>query len=165
MLCEGLSSSIVTNCSFLNNTAGDKGGGLYCGSTAEIYISYTLFSGNSADVIGGAIFGYSEGVITLDDCIVSENNAGINGGGIYISNTGSADEPTRLVAQTTTIRDNTALSFVDGYVGYFSEAELTCCDVDMAQWGGEGTIILNNEGCDPIAAEGKTWGGIKTLYR
>jgi predicted outer membrane repeat protein len=155
----------VTNCSFLNNTAGDKGGGLYCDSTAEIFISYTLFSNNAADVVGGGIFGYSEGVITLDDCIVSENSAGISGGGIYISNSSSSTQPTRLVAQTTTIRDNLALSFLDGYVGFYSEAELTCCDIDMAQWGGEGTIILYNEDCDPIATEEKTWGGIKTLYR
>lgn len=83
---------IVINSTFIDNTAGKKGGGLYCHSFGgwpedEIYsnpiIINSIFKGNTSDWDGGAIYFRGECRSNIVNCSFTGNSASDEGGAIY----------------------------------------------------------------------------------
>jgi len=84
MYSEGIDSiAVLTNCTFISNSAGD-GGGLYIGTWAHPTLTNCTFIGNSARDDGGGIFngGSCKGSTSLTNCTFIGNSAGDEGGGI-----------------------------------------------------------------------------------
>lgn len=79
---EGTSSSpTITDCHFINNTATDNGGAIYC-YQSNLNITKSIFSGNNAIVTGGAIYNHTS-LPVISYCIFSGNSANNSGGAIY----------------------------------------------------------------------------------
>ncbi|MHC4214299.1 MAG: right-handed parallel beta-helix repeat-containing protein [Planctomycetota bacterium] len=72
----------VTNCTFILNSAGYCGGGMYNYFSGVITISGCMFRDNSASYDGGAIFNWISLPI-LSNCVFIGNTAGGNGGGMF----------------------------------------------------------------------------------
>ena len=81
--CE-LSTPIIENCVFVDNTAG-HGGGIGC-SDASPGIVNCYFSSNSGNY-GGAISGNASNPIIVGSRFI-DNTAVLNGGGVYLANSG-----------------------------------------------------------------------------
>lgn len=77
-----LSSAVIRNVIFQNNTTAGKGGGVYSYESSGIYTNIT-FKNNSAGVVGGGMFN-SISNSTLTDVTFTGNTAGLHGGGMYI---------------------------------------------------------------------------------
>jgi probable HAF family extracellular repeat protein/predicted outer membrane repeat protein len=75
----------ITNCTFINNAAGDYGGGIYSRSGKPALANCT-FKGNSAEFFGGGLYcqGLSSPILT--DCNFSQNSTGWSGGGMSVCN-------------------------------------------------------------------------------
>jgi uncharacterized membrane protein len=72
----------VTNCTFLNNSAGTNGGGAIHSWNASPTITNSLFIGNfGGSNGGGAIFNWDCPEVTVTNCTFSENEGGDYGGG------------------------------------------------------------------------------------
>jgi len=158
--CIGTASPTFTNCNFTDNAVygNGSGGGLVCWDAASVTFLHCQFSGNSSSV-GGGLFCWSASA-DLDHCSVNGNIASM-GGGIGLTNGSS------LSAYNTDILDNDAALGADGFIGYESEAVLTCCEVDSTTfWVDGGSFILDNDDCGGvIVREATTWGGLKESYR
>lgn len=87
ILCSPDSSPLVTHCTFSGNVA-EYGGGIYCHSPFMI-IAYCTFTGNGAGT-GGGLQIYS-GAPQIVECSFSENTSSGFGGGIYILSQESFD--------------------------------------------------------------------------
>ena len=74
------SNPVLTNCTFIGNSAENNGGGINNYESRPVFIK-CIFSNNSAEV-GGGIFSEYKSSSTLDNCTFSENTAH-HGGGIY----------------------------------------------------------------------------------
>jgi hypothetical protein len=73
-------SPTVTNCTFANNSAGQRGGGMY-NFFASPKVTNCTFSGNSAS-LGGGMHNYDLSFPEVTNCTFSGNEASA-GGGIY----------------------------------------------------------------------------------
>jgi predicted outer membrane repeat protein len=72
----------VTNCTFLNNSAGQNGGGAIHSWNSSPLITNCIFAHNDGGSNGGgAIFNWDCPDVTILHCTFSENNGGISGGG------------------------------------------------------------------------------------
>jgi hypothetical protein len=158
--CIGGASPTFTDCLFTDNAVygNGSGGAMVCWDMAAATLEHCLFNGNSASV-GGGLFCWSASA-TLDNCSVNGNQAS-TGGGIALASGSS------LSAYNTDILNNTAALGADGYIGYESQALLTCCEVDTATFTVEGgSLILDNEDCGGvIKTKTDSWGGMKDAYR
>ena len=77
------SSPILTNVSIADNSASDKGGGIYCISSSNPTLTDVSITGNNAINEGGGI--YCDGSsATLDSVTITNNSAPGNGGGVYL---------------------------------------------------------------------------------
>lgn len=103
------SSPGISNCTFLDNTAGNSGGGI-SNDHSSPGISNCIFSGNTASSIGGGIENFSSSP-TISHCAFSGNTAGYYGGGI--SNTSSSP-----IISNCTFSGNKANSFGGGIYNY-----------------------------------------------
>jgi parallel beta-helix repeat protein len=142
----------LTDCIISSNT----GGGMrFWNVTGNL--NNCSFTGNSTGSNGGGM-SLNSASVALVNCNFSGNSA-YTGGGIYLENA------SYLAADTTKFENNTASSAgAHGYINSGNEAVLTCCVTDLTGFAGDGTITLNNEGCN-TATERSSWGGIKALKR
>jgi parallel beta-helix repeat protein len=81
MYSTDASSPIVTDCAFLNNTAGDDGGGMVNDNSSIPTLTNCLFSSNSANRGGGVRNNSSSP--TLTNCTFNGNTANWTGGALY----------------------------------------------------------------------------------
>ncbi len=146
------------NCQFIQNSAVGKGGGLgMYGCHADI--DHCSFTYNTAIGNGGGV-SINNGVYDIVSCTITENTSDGDGGGICLG-----DQPsTILVASNTDIVCNVGELGQDGYVIDGASALLTCCMVELENWGGAGAVTLNNDGCT-IGAKPSSWGAVKSMYR
>jgi predicted outer membrane repeat protein len=88
------SPCVVNQCTFLANSSGFRGGGVYM-QNASVEISKSTFAGNRASTDGGAIATMGGGtVLTLSDCVIDSNEADFGGGIALISSFASIDRCT-----------------------------------------------------------------------
>ena len=73
---------IITNCTFIGNSAGNEGGGMWIGDS-DPKLSNCIISGNSAGSNGGGIMFGGDNFTTMVNCLINGNSAGEYGGGIY----------------------------------------------------------------------------------
>ena len=71
---------LLAECSFLENTAYQTGGGMYSRSGRPV-LSDCLFSKNTSND-GGGMHNFDSAVPVLTDCVFSENKAATSGGGM-----------------------------------------------------------------------------------
>ncbi|KPL08093.1 hypothetical protein AMJ86_01930 [bacterium SM23_57] len=131
-------SSTYSNCSFIGNTASDKGGGMrnniedlilinctFNGNSAGVHgggianlvsnitMTNCIFSGNSATLDGGALHDIDSDS-TLSNCTLSDNMAGNDGGGIYFDGTYTLVADTASEFSGLQGQDNWYYGFYDG---------------------------------------------------
>jgi parallel beta-helix repeat protein len=82
MLNNGSSSPMLTDCTFMNNSADNYGGGMNNSSSSPILENCT-FEGNSAVSGGGGMYNRNNSSPTLIDCTFEGNSAEDYGGGMY----------------------------------------------------------------------------------
>lgn len=73
-------NAIISDCTFVNNTAISQGGGIFC--QGQVILARCTFQGNTAPT-GGGLFLISSGTTKITDCVFLGNTAGRDGGGIY----------------------------------------------------------------------------------
>jgi len=80
----GLPALVLTNWTFISNSAVGDGGGLTIGSPQWV-VNDCTFSGNSAGGNGGGLAGYpgSSPITVVSNCTFTGNTAGKFGGGVY----------------------------------------------------------------------------------
>ena len=76
------SASVLDNCTFSNNHAGDGGGALAYAQSGTASIIDSIIEHNSSNAGGGAIFNGEPDVLNLSGSIVRHNQAAGNGGGV-----------------------------------------------------------------------------------
>jgi predicted outer membrane repeat protein len=87
--CIASASSLVTNCTFVGNTAAGYGGAMLV-DDSEITITDTVFSNNTAGLSGGALLTYAyPSDYTIISSLFTDNGAGDDGGAMFIGRTGS----------------------------------------------------------------------------
>lgn len=151
-------SSVYSNCSIVQNSSADDGGGMYIltssclyqacnftsndatGNGAGIYIRGTgspafttcIISSNDAIAEGGAFYLTGSGSPTFTNCTINTNTAGSNGGAVASYTTGSAG------ITATIISGNTSSSAGGGLFTNNSPVELTNCLIsgNLAAAGG-----------------------------
>jgi len=150
---EGLT---ITGGRALSPYYGHHGGALnICAYDLEV-IDCVLI-GNEARA-GGAVVVHGEATPVFRRCVITGNTAML-GGGIELL------ENTVLTAIDCVIVDNTATSQApDGLTMDGSLAQLLCCEVDLDQWEGEGTIQVFDDDCGTTAIESHTWSAVKSLF-
>jgi len=177
------SSGLVTRCIFEDNSVYNAGGGLiitdsdaeieYCQFTgnqasygggltindSDIVIRFCTINGNTADSFGGGLYLHlwnaSHAHTNLNSCSIYDNSS-YSGGGLW------AGTDIELEAFNADILNNSATYGPDGSVQ--EDAYLTCCDVLLEQWGGNGTVHLNNNGCG-VPVEEKSLSALKQMFR
>jgi hypothetical protein len=78
-----LSSPIVKNCVFRENTA-DRGGAVYYAGVSGPRFEGCTFAANMASTHGGAIFLVNSSLVPVfKNCVIRDNTAGAKGGGIF----------------------------------------------------------------------------------
>jgi hypothetical protein len=134
------SSPILTDCSFMNNTA-PYGGGMYNnGSNSNPTLTNCTFIGNSADY-GGGMHNSSSSSPTLTDCTFTGNTANNNGGGMY-----NVFDLSNLTLTYCTFTNNTAGNSGGGMFNNNNSPTLTNCtfESNSATNGGGGMFNYNN---------------------
>jgi len=81
------SNLIVTNCTFIGNSADNSGGGIFNYYFCDLMISDCTFRNNSADYDGGAIYNWLSMPILVNSMFIG-NSAGKDGGGIFSNHSG-----------------------------------------------------------------------------
>jgi len=127
------SSPIVSNCTFLNNSANSYGAGIFNNNYSSPTIANCTFSGNTASISGGGIYNNNASSPAIKNCIFSENTATNYGGGIY--NNSSAN-PT---VTNCTFSANTSNIFGGAVYNYYSSPTITNCIL----WGDSPDEIYN----------------------
>ena len=107
-----ISSSILTNVTFSNNSADDGGGGMLVGSDSPIPTTLTnvTFSDNSTAMNGGGIANAGSSDLILTNVTFSGNTAGMNGGGIYNGRVLSVEGTSTITLTNATLSNNVANS-------------------------------------------------------
>jgi hypothetical protein len=78
------SSPMVTNCTFIQNSANFGGGMINNGGSSAL--TNCTFTGNSADARGGGVYNGLNSSPTLTNCAFNGNSADLNGGGLHNNN-------------------------------------------------------------------------------
>ena len=112
------SASILTNCSFSNNSAGSGGGMYNYFSSSGPTLIKCSFSANSASSSGGGMYNFSSSP-SLTNCSFSANSAS-SGGGIYNGSSSSSLTNCSFTA-------NSAKSDGGGFYNSFGSATLINC--------------------------------------
>lgn len=132
IVCEN-SFLKIRACTFINNSALVKGGGICCGGNSSMELSDCQFIGNTADM-GGAVYSLF-GSHTFTNCIFAANSAQRWGAGMYNSSSS-------VTAKNCTFSQNTARR--GGAISNFfnSDAHLTNCIL----WGDSYNEIYVSKG-------------------
>ena len=150
---EGLT---ITGGKSVDHYFGHSGGGLVL-SGSDLGIINCRITGNLA-YSGGGVVVFGDSHPTFVDCEISQNEATNFGGGVLVRGV--------FIAYGTTISANVCPEYgPDGFVSSLGEARFHCCTFDPAQWDVYGTVTIDDENCDPVRREARTWGGVKALYR
>ena len=77
-------STLEITHSIIKQNTDREGGGIFCGTTANVYVSYCIIAENVATESGGGIHVSSKGETTIEFCTITQNRAHEKGGGIYV---------------------------------------------------------------------------------
>ena len=99
------SNSTLIDCTFIDNNARFRGGGMYNGGS-DSNLSNCTFSGNSSLVYGAGMYNRGSNHIMID-CTFGENKGG-SGGGIY------SEDNSSLIVTNCTFRNNIAKAVFGG---------------------------------------------------
>jgi predicted outer membrane repeat protein len=158
----------VVDCVIQDNTATNRGGGIYNESYATLTATNSAFSGNAATYWGGGIFNSSHSTVTATNSTFSGNTAASYGGGIYdggasLTTTNStfssnsafggggifSSQSAALTATNCTFSDNSA-DFEGGAIDLFFHSAVTATNCtfsdNTAGTTGTGGGINNFEG-------------------
>ncbi len=78
------SSPNVLDCLFLDNSSGQRGGGVFCTQFSSPNLQNVVFQGNSAEFEGGGLGAESNSCPALTDCEFIDNHSGAEGGGVWL---------------------------------------------------------------------------------
>ncbi len=134
---DGIFTTYLDDCTFQENSAGDRGGGAFFHQTlAEL--TQCIFEINLSYEYGGAVYHWGGGTI-YSDCTFSENNSYFEGGGIYIYLTNA--EFTDCMWFGNTSEGNGA-----AFNNFQGEPTLTNCAFHENSALGQGAGFYNNSG-------------------
>ena len=135
------SSPTLTNCTFTNNTADSRGGGMYNYNNSSPTLTNCTFTNNTADSRGGGMYNSSSSHPTLDNCTFTDNVAS-DGGGMH--NYYSSPTLTNC-----TFTDNGASGGGGMYNNNNSSPTLTNCTFENNGASDEGGGIKNSDNSSP----------------
>lgn len=121
-------NSVIENCTFNNNTSGDKGGAVKFGEDTTGKIKNCTFNGNCANNDGGAIYVTEHTDIELYNVTIRNNKAYRNGGGIYLGQLSSTNHYFRNV----TIENNVCGK--EGGGVYANASGCNTADIKLFGW-------------------------------
>ena len=168
LVVDDWSEVTLDGCHFIDNWVAEAGAAIHCGASvlnmnqcvisanhvlnggaggvsisgSSVHLTECQILDNQVTTIGGGI-ACSNTSLSLERCVIRNNSAGEEGGGVWLGAAYGSD----LTANDCEIIGNFALQFADGHVGSMDSALLVCCDVDLSQWGGLGTITVDNDSC------------------
>ncbi|MDP8204990.1 MAG: C25 family peptidase propeptide domain-containing protein [Candidatus Tenebribacter mawsonii] len=148
---NGAVSSIL-NCSFIGNSATEKGGGLYNIYSNEEGVSFiknSNFTNNISDE-GAGIFIQQADSLIVANCIISNNTANANGGGIYTYNC------TPIITNSI-VDNNSALNDGGGIYNYGSYSDIANCTITGNSAGNQGGGLFN-QSYPPSVCNSIFWG-------
>jgi hypothetical protein len=139
--CFG-SSPILTNCTFMGNSA-TWGGGVHCWDMCSPTLSNCVVTENSAGDVGAGVYCGSNSSVTITDCTITGNTA-MSGGGIWSGIDSSA------IVTKCMIRGNSAIGSTPQVSGYGGGAEcwnnssmvMTNCTITENTAGRDGGAVF-----------------------
>lgn len=162
--CWGVdSSTLIEGLTITGGRASDPfygsgGGGMFIASGSSLTVKKCVITGNYAKAGGGVSIFTSNP--TFFECEISGNESMFYPGGVEVGTDAS------FTAIGTRIVTNQAGSGPpDGSVHASGEALLNCCEIEPANWLIEGSLVVDNSDCGPVANELRSWGAVKSLYR
>lgn len=114
----GASTAVLRRCTITGNSA-PLGGGLYCGSGADVTVSGGAVTGNLGRTQGGGVYLEGWGDFRAEGLLVGGNISAIGPDGVF-----NANSPTEELS-----------------------AVLRCCDLDPAKWLGAEGLVLDEADC------------------
>lgn len=152
------SSPTVRGCEFTENSAFARGGAVYCsGEGRTPLLEKCSFTDNEGRYGGGV--SVNGAAPTLVDCEFTGNEAAESGGAFYV---GPAGEIEVVEGR---FEGNAAPTGKIAVVSGGCTALLRCFDDDRSLVTGGGVVTWDDEGCDDVAADAVSWGGLKNAYR
>jgi hypothetical protein len=135
---------------------GDHGGALrVVGSDLEVVDC--VITGNEA-YMGGAVVASDTPGPVFRDCVISGNHA-LSAGGFEVG------EGTTVEVHDSVVHGNTVGgNWPDGLVRADGLISLICCEVDLAGWGGDGTVEVDDTDCGSTPVAARSWGAVKALF-
>jgi hypothetical protein len=137
-----LSSPIVRNCVFYDNTA-DRGGAVYYAGVSGPRFEGCTFASNRASTYGGGIFLVNSSLVPVfSGCVIRDNSAGAAGGGIFAYHV-PMNLSTCAIYNNTAVEEGGALYSEHGY-----PATVTGCTIaeNNAPAGSALSLFL----CEPL---------------
>jgi len=138
------SSPIIANCEFINNTASNRGGGIYNNSNSSPLITNCTFLNNSAKN-GGGMYNYGNSSPVVTECTFSGNSATAENGGGIINDNGCSP-----IITDCTFAENTAYFLGGGMYNLWNCSPVVtgCAFIDNeAEYGGG---MANRDYCNPV---------------
>lgn len=127
LLNAGIGSLNIDNCSILNNSAHQSGGGIadISDTASTTSILSTSVSGNSTTAVnsagGGMVIG--PGSVSLSDCTFSDNTADLIGGAIWIG-TGTLDISNSVINNNTSSQSGGAIFNMAGTLSILNSSSI-----------------------------------------
>ncbi len=155
VLVTQYSNLTITNSIIKQNTA-REGGGIFCGPTAIVYVSYCIIAENIATESGGGIeVSSSRGEATVEFCTITQNRAYEKGGGVYV------DTGTHFLLSNSIIWGNEAdISHSEAYITQylFGKIIIMANDINgkiedivrIFEWDRSQSLIEDNIHEDPL---------------
>jgi len=144
-ICNHSGSPTLRNCTFIQNAANSRGGGMCNENESSPTITNCTFSGNIAEgemAIGGGMYNY-ESEPTLTNCTFSGNSTSYKGGGMY--NYSSSTNITDCTFIENSARDRAGALYIAG----ISNQTLTnCMFVDNSAKYFGGAMVIGH--CNPM---------------
>jgi uncharacterized repeat protein (TIGR01451 family) len=128
------SSPALTNCLFEGNLAHRLGGGMCNGENSSPTLTNCTFEGNSADIAGGGMCNGESSSPTLTNCTFEGNSADYDGGG------GMYNSSSSLTLTDCSFSGNLASDYGGGMYNHSSSPALSNCTFEgnLASYGGGG---------------------------
>ena len=139
------SSPTVSYCTFISNTAGDLGGGMFNDAGSSPVVSYCVFTSNVSNWWGGGMSNRNSSSPVVSGCIFSGNSAGDLGGGMC--NEGSSPSVTDCI-----FTSNTSGSLGGGMGNWTSSPNVSGCTFSSNDASAAGGGMLNISGSSPTVS-------------